>query len=553
MGGVTDTTAQICIWSTEARLSLAGMRETLLKAAEPPICYAAGGLQPGTQYAYEVNLPSGQKVLGTFHTPPVSPLRVVALSCDLLDPRLSDEKALKAFAASLKPHLILHLGDWGYPDTTEKNFPPSTERFFPYRLENLQKLYEKRYYDPLAYALRVQSAWAYLYDDHDYVADNTGRDYRAQYRTLSLPIGDYPFAPALRENAMQAYKQYFPHYALEMPEEALFQRFRWGDVEFFFVDNRSARTGTMKVFELGELGRYYFRPKPEISILGRRQMEALKEALRTSSARWKVILSGVTYNRNLQLFIHEALKLPEQTLKLAFGLYKVPAIFIAGFLGDTWAGYPMDQDSLLAWCWRHQIRGVVWVSGDTHVATLEDGTMGGFPELMTGGAGKPEKRPYQLAKMLGISIFNVGGQGITKKVFSTALGYMEFRGDTLWLLSLTKRGDTLARLLLTADVLPLPPGLWKRLERPNIELTFFVEGVRAREIFFRWGLPNRMRGEVAFRLYNAQGDLVWESPWKPATYWKQQKRLSLPESLPAGWYFLRAEQAGAYFGRRLRL
>jgi phosphodiesterase/alkaline phosphatase D-like protein len=59
------------------------MRETLLKAAEPPICYTAGGLQPGTQYAYEVNLPSGQKVLGTFHTPPVSPLRVVALSCDL--------------------------------------------------------------------------------------------------------------------------------------------------------------------------------------------------------------------------------------------------------------------------------------------------------------------------------------------------------------------------------------------------------------------------------------------------------------------------------------
>jgi hypothetical protein len=47
-----------------------------------------------------------------------------------MDPRLSDEKALKAFAASLKPHLILHLGDWGYPDTTEKNFPPSHRAIF---------------------------------------------------------------------------------------------------------------------------------------------------------------------------------------------------------------------------------------------------------------------------------------------------------------------------------------------------------------------------------------------------------------------------------------
>jgi hypothetical protein len=553
VGGVTETTARICIWATEARLSLGKTQDTLLQASEPPICYTAAALQPGTQYAYEVTLPSGQKVLGSFHTPPVSPLRVVALSCDEMNPKAKEEKALKAFAARLAPHLVLHLGDWGYPDTTEKNFPPSTERLFPYRWENLYQLYEKRYQNPMAYALRTQTSWAYLYDDHDYVGDNTGRDYRAQYRTLRVPIGDYPFSPTLRENAMRAYQHYFPHYEIEMPDEALFQHFRWGEVEFFLIDNRSARTGTMKVFELGELGRYYFRPKPEISILGRRQMEVLKKALRTSTAKWKVILSGVTYNRNLQLFIHEALKLPEQTLKLAFGLYKVPAIFIAGFIADTWAGYPADQDSLLAWCWQNQIRGVVWVSGDTHVATLEDGTMGGFPELMTGGAGKTIKDSYRLARKLGISIFNVGGQGITKKDFSTALGYMEFRGDTLWVLSLNRRGDTLGELWLTADILPLPPPLWARLERPNIGLTFFLEKVVGRQVFFRWALPARLVGEVAFRLYDAQGNLVWESPVKPVSYWRQQRSLTLPATLAAGWYYLRAEQPGAYFGRRLQL
>lgn len=552
VGGVKENSARLCIWATEAKITLGNVRDSTLRSDEPPICYTVTDLRPGTQYSYEVTLPSGEKVLGSFHTPPVSPLRVVALSCDQLSPTAA-EKNLKALAARLSPHLVLHLGDWGYPDTTEKNFPPSTEHFFPYRPENIKNLYEKRYRESAAYALRTKAAWAYMYDDHDYVADNTGRNYRAQYRTLRLPIGDYPFSAVFRERVMQAYERYFPHYELEIPEEALFQRFRWGDVEFFLVDNRSARTGTMKVFELGELGRYYFRPKPEISILGPRQMEALKKALLESRAKWKVILSGVTYNRNLQLFIREALRQPEQMLKVALGLYRVPAISVAGFVADTWAGYPADQDSLLAWCWRHQIRGVVWVSGDTHVATLEDGTMGGFPELMTGGAGKTEKRSYQLAKKLGISIFNTGGQGITRKDFSTALGCMEFRGDTLWIVSLNGKGDTLAQLRLNADILPLPPALWSRLERPNIGLTFFLEGMKGRQVFLRWGMPSRLTGEVTFRLYDSQGTLVWESPTKPASFWKGQKSLELPPTLPAGWYFLRAEQTGSYFGRRLQL
>ena len=553
VGGVKATSACLCIWATEAKITLGNIRDSILRADEPPICFTVTDLRPGTQYSYEVTLSSGEKVLGAFHTPPVSPLRVVALSCDQLNSTSRDEKNLKALAARLRPHLVLHLGDWGYPDTTEKNFPPSTERFFPYRPENIKNLYEKRYRESATCALRTQAAWAYMYDDHDYVADNTGRDYRAQYRTLRFPIGDYPFPAVLREKAMRAYERYFPHYELEMPEEALFQRFRWGDVEFFLVDNRSARTGTMKVFELGELGRYYFRPKTEISILGRRQMEALKKALLESRAKWKVILSGVTYNRNLQLFIREALRQPEQILKVALGLYRIPAISVAGFVADTWAGYPADQDSLLAWCWQNQISGVVWVSGDTHVATLEDGTMGGFPELMTGGAGKTEKRSYQLAKKLGISIFNTGGQGITRKDFSTALGYMEFRGDTLWIVSLNAKGDTLAQLRLTADILPLPPALWGRLERPNIGLTFSLEAMKGRQVFFRWMMPSRLAGEVTFRLYDSQGNLVWESPAKPVSFWKGQKTLELPAALPAGWYFLRAEQAGSYFGRRLQL
>ncbi len=551
VGGVTENTARLCIWATEAEVSVAHWVQRRFTSAEPPLCLTLDSLQSGARYVYEVRLPEGKVVSGSFHTPPVMPLRVAFLSCHDLEPKSSDQKKLTQLLLQQEPHLIVHLGDWGYPDTTEPNFPPST-RFFPEKWENLVRLYEKRYRDPYLQPLYQAAPWAYLYDDHDYVADNTGRDYRAQYRTLRLPVGDYPFEPVIRENALRAYRQFFPHYPLVEKEEGCFQRFRWGDVEFFFIDNRAARTATMRVFELGELGRYYFRPKPEYTLLGAVQREWLLRSLKESTARWKVILTGVTYNRNLQILIQEALRLPEQTLQLAAGLYKVPAIFIAGFIADTWAGYPADQDSVLSWCWREGITGVLFVSGYTHIGTLEDGVMGGMPELMTGGWGKTEKRSYQLAKRLGVNTFNAGGQGITKKDFSAAFGLIEFYPDSAIVRLISAKSQILAELRLPALLRPLPPPLWGRLTASNLGLTFLLEAIGPFQYKLRWAMPEKMPRRLIFRLYDAEGKVVWETPTAEAAYWKAQKTLQLP-SLPAGSYFLRAEAEGAYYGIRLQL
>ncbi|MCS7189587.1 MAG: alkaline phosphatase D family protein, partial [Bacteroidia bacterium] len=416
VGGVTETTASLCIWDTLATLTIAHWKDRLVKASEPPISLTIDSLLPHTLYTYQVRLSEGKVVTGSFHTPPISPLRVAFISCHELMPTNPAMSKIYKVIEKHHPHLVIHLGDWGYPDTTEPNFPPRTH-FFPERWSYLKSVYEKRYKSPQLQSLFQLTPWAYVYDDHDYVADNTGRNYRAQYRTLSLPIGDYPFNPTLRQNAIRAYELFFPHYPLIDSNEGIFQSFRWGDVEFFLLDNRSARTGTMQVFEMDDMGRYSFRPKPEISIIGNRQREWLLNALKNSQSSWKVVLSGVTYNRNLQFLIKDILSLPEQKLSLVWGLYKVPSILIAGFIADTWAGYPADQDTLLSWCWSQDIRGVLFISGDTHIGTLEDGTMGGFPELMTGGLGKVEKRSYRLAKIRGASIFNRGGQGISSRRF----------------------------------------------------------------------------------------------------------------------------------------
>ncbi|RMF51726.1 MAG: hypothetical protein D6750_03230 [Bacteroidetes bacterium] len=551
VGGVTESSALFAIWDTAASLQVAHWNGRWVRSAQPPIRVRIDSLTPSTRYVYQVRLSTGKVVSGAFHTPPITPLRVAFLSCNQLDPKLKDQQALYRLLASYEPHLVVHLGDWGYPDTTEPNFPPSAH-FFPEKWERLVRLYQARYEDPSLQPVFQSAPWVYLYDDHDYVADNTGRDYRAQYRTLKLPIGDYPFDPALRENALRAYRQFFPHYPLVDSTEGLFQRFRWGDVEFFLVDNRSARTATMRVFELGELGRYYFRPKPEYSLLGKLQREWLLQALASSTARWKVILSGVTYNRNLQLFITRVLSLPEQTLRLFAGLYKVPAIFIAGFIADTWAAYPADQDSLLSWCWQKGIRGVMVVSGDTHVGTLEDGTMGGLPELMTGGAGKTERRSYRLAKMLGISVFNRGGQGISQKHFRPAFGVVDFYPDSAVVRLVGVGRGVLAEMRLSASDRVIPPPLWPRLTTANLGLMFELRPVGSGQYRLRWRRPSEMPRRLLFRLYDAEGKVVWESPSAEAAYWKKQSTLSLP-ALPPGTYFLRAEAEGTYYGLRLYL
>jgi len=551
VGGVTERSARLCIWDTQAEVSIGTIQKQTFTTSAPPLCVTVSDLQPSTRYAYEVRLSSGQIISGAFHTPPLTPLRVAFLSCHDLKPKNKDQLRLYQLIAQYEPHLIVHLGDWGYPDTTEKEFPPKT-RFFPTWWEKLESLYQQRYTDPHMRPLYAIAAWAYMYDDHDYAADNTGRDYRAQYRTLRLPVGDYPFDPQIRLNAMQAYQRYFPHYPLADSTEGLYQRFRWGDVEFFLIDNRSARTGTMRAFELGELGRYYFRPKPEISILGSKQREWLLNALAESKARWKVILTGVTYNRNLQLFIQQALALPEQTFSLLGGVYKVPSIFIAGFIADTWAGYPADQDSLLSWCWQKGIRGVIVVSGDTHIGTLEDGTMGGLPELMTGGAGKTEKRSFQLAKRLGISIFNRGGQGISQKHFRPTFGLIDFYPDSAVVRLIGVDKGEIAQMRCLAQDKVLPPTLWRRLSSPNLGLMFELKQTGPQTYALRWRVPDRMPKQLAFVLYNEQGEKVWASPTADASYWRKQKQLILPAQ-PEGSYFLRAESGETYYGVRLYL
>lgn len=164
----------------------------------------------------------------------------------------------------------------------------------------------------------------HAWDDHDYGANNSDR-------TL-----------AQRTAALQAFQEY---YVLQSDDAVLggkldgvWQSLRYGCVELFLLDVRSNR-------DPGNLR------KPNKSMLGPRQKDWLKAGLLSSSARWKIVLSGVPFNPDCKPF-------------------------------DGWGRYPRERAELLDFIKGNRIDGVVVASGDIHSGgAIDDGTHSGLPEV----------------------------------------------------------------------------------------------------------------------------------------------------------------------------
>ena len=80
------------------------------------------------------------------------------------------------------------------------------------------------------------------------------------------------------------------------------------------------------------------------------QLEWLKEGLLASTAEWKVIFTSVVTNTGT----------------------KFP---------DGWAGYQTEWQALRSFINSNNIQNVVFISGDLHQASIDDGTNAGFPEM----------------------------------------------------------------------------------------------------------------------------------------------------------------------------
>lgn len=273
-------------------------------------------LDPGTTYKYELHIDGGKISLPyetQFTTQPLwqwrtkPPNFTVAMgSCLYINDKEYDrpgepygegtEILQKIYERD--PDLMLWLGDNVYYREPDFYSKPRMD----YRYKDARNTPEMQ--PLLANAINL-ATW----DDHDYGPNNSDRSYR------------------MREEALDIFKRYWvnPGYGIN-GTDGVFTRYKYSDVEFFFMDDRYHRAPN----DLRKTHKDFF---------GQAQLQWLKDGLVSSNATFKIVVVGnqVTNRRNQ----HESM-----------------------------VAYGQEYDDLMKFLSRNEVPGLIFVSGDRHFTEL---------------------------------------------------------------------------------------------------------------------------------------------------------------------------------------
>jgi alkaline phosphatase D len=168
---------------------------------------------------------------------------------------------------------------------------------------------------------------AHHWDDHDAGENNIDRTY---------PDWDLSY---------QAYNEYVPSYSFPGEAPGIWQRFRYAQVTFFVLDNRSQRDPATDPDDAS-------KSMLDGNAIGDGgQLEWLKDGLTLATTPWKVVFTSLITN---------------PTTKLTEG----------------WAAYQTEWSALRSHLEENGVTGVVFLSGDLHSGGIDDGTAAGFPEML---------------------------------------------------------------------------------------------------------------------------------------------------------------------------
>ncbi len=389
VGAVTESSASVMVWLKSegnfrleygADAALAGAQRTPVQAAQAGndnvTKVELAGLLPATRYYYRVlrenNAPAS--AIFSFKTFPEpgkdAAVNILFGSCQQIRP--GDPGKTFEVAAGLDGDVFLQTGDWTYPDYRIPGFPaePATIR------ESYAMRMDTAY--PFARDILTRMAMSYLWDDHDFHSNNSDG---------SIPAD-------VKANVLAAYKRYTPHYPL--PNGAgIWQSFRIGNVELFLIDSRSQRSPAEAAFTGNT-----FAPPAGHSMLagypisGENQLQWLMKAIRSSTARWKVLVSPVFFNPGVS---------PAIPLALLAGRKDVAVEF-----ADKWVGYPADLDSVKKLLNTGFGKNLLVISGDAHTNIYDDGRHSIAPEFMVGNLDQENSSLFQLMQSYGFNPWTEG-------------------------------------------------------------------------------------------------------------------------------------------------
>lgn len=280
-----------------------------------PVQLLIGGLEPATTYSYEWILngkPSGAK--GTFTTKtlwqwrdPAPDFSFITGSCAYFNEPKYDrpgtpygkDSSIFQTMAKEKSAFMLWLGDNWY--TRDVDF---AEWGLWYRASHDRS-------QPVLRNLLTSMPQYAIWDDHDYGPNDIGTNFILKDKTREV-FSNYWCNPSYGEDGKGIYTQ-----------------FSYSDVDFFLTDDRTWRSADELPDSVNGL------PNPEKRMLGKQQMWWLKNALRYSTATFKIVVVGSQVLNPVSPF-------------------------------DKLRDFPEEYEELTRFLLDNKIKGVVFLSGDRH-------------------------------------------------------------------------------------------------------------------------------------------------------------------------------------------
>ncbi|MBX7236572.1 MAG: alkaline phosphatase D family protein [Caldilineales bacterium] len=333
---------------------------TLTAAADFTAQVRANGLASGQRYFYRWRWGRLASPTGSFSTAPLpaqaAPVRF-AFSGDtdgaLVEgqPGINEFQALAAIRAD-QPDFFVYLGDTVYADSFLRPSGPAQT------LADYRALYRLNRSYPALRDLLASVSTVAIWDDHEVINDFAGQ---------TVDPGRYAIG-------RQAFGEYLPVNQSDLPADGacagppLFRLFHWGsEVDVIVLDLRSCRSADASPLCLDQNGiedsaptlpsagrlQLGLSPIPPFgcreaiadssrTLLGAAQKAAFKQALASSSATFKFVISEV----------------PIQQYYL--GPY------------DRWEGYGAERAEILNFIRDQGIAGVIFLSGDAHMNLMND-------------------------------------------------------------------------------------------------------------------------------------------------------------------------------------
>ncbi|RUO73418.1 alkaline phosphatase D family protein [Idiomarina ramblicola] len=242
-----------------------------------------------------------------------APSRILFGSCSHQD------KDIPIFNSILEddPEVFVFLGDNVYGDTEDMSV--------------LQNKYEKLGSKTGFKELKEQAELIAIWDDHDYGANDAGKDYpkKEASRDIMLDFWGEPENSPRRTREDGIYTSY-TYGEGEESIHVILPDLRWNRDDIAHVTREEYASDR----EPKNMGPYKVHSDPDASMIGEKQWQWIEKELQ-KPARIKVIGSS------LQL--------------------------LADFTGwESWANFPSDRQRLFNLIKKHKVNGVILISGDTH-------------------------------------------------------------------------------------------------------------------------------------------------------------------------------------------